>query len=97
MATAALHAVLGVGLGALVRNQVVAVVAGLVWMRVEAIIPDALQRPGLGRWMPEGAASALTGPGASTLPMWAGGLLFAAYGVALALLGTRLVVRRDLT
>jgi hypothetical protein len=29
--------------------------------------------------------------------MWAGGLLFAAYGVALALLGTRLVVRRDLS
>jgi energy-coupling factor transporter ATP-binding protein EcfA2 len=97
LATAALHAVLGVGLGALVRNQVVAVAAGLVWMRVEAIIPDALQRPGLGRWLPEGAASALTGPGASTLPIWAGGLLLAAYGVALALLGTRLVVRRDLT
>jgi ABC-2 type transport system permease protein len=96
VAMAALHAVLGVGLGALVRNQVVAVAAGLVWMRVE-VIPDALQRPGLGRWMPEGAASALTGPGASTLPMWAGGLLFAAYGVALALLGTRLAVRRDLT
>jgi ABC-2 type transport system permease protein len=89
--------VLGVGLGALVRNQVVAVAAGLVWMRVEAIIPDALQRPGLGRWMPEGAASALTGPSAATLPMWAGGLVLAAYGVALALLGTRLVVRRDLT
>jgi hypothetical protein len=50
--------VLGVGLGPLVRNQVVAVAAGLVRMRVDAILPDALQRPGLGRWMPEGAASA---------------------------------------
>jgi hypothetical protein len=29
--------------------------------------------------------------------MWAGGLVFAAYGLALALLGGRLVVRRDLT
>jgi hypothetical protein len=28
--------------------------------------------------------------------MWAGGLVFAAYGLALALLGGRLVVRRDL-
>jgi ABC-2 type transport system permease protein len=96
-ATSALHAVLGIGLAALVRNQVVAIAAGLLWMRVEGLIPDALQRPGLGRWLPEGAAAALTGPGAETLPMWAGGVLFAAYGVALALVGTRLVVRRDLT
>jgi hypothetical protein len=29
--------------------------------------------------------------------MWAGGLLFAAYGLALALLGGRLMVRRDLS
>jgi Histidine kinase len=78
-ATTALHAVLGVGLGALVRNQVVAVVAGLVWMRVEGMLPDVLHRPRLGRWLPEGAAAALTGPGDATLPMWAGGLLFAAY------------------
>jgi ABC-2 type transport system permease protein len=96
-ATSALHAVLGVGLAALIRNQVVAMVAGLLWMRVEGLIPDVLQRPGLGRWLPEGAASALTGPSAATLSMWAGGLLFAAYGLALALLGTRLVVRCDLT
>jgi hypothetical protein len=34
---------------------------------------------------------------AQVLPMWAGGLLFAACGLALALIGTRLVVRRDLT
>jgi ABC-2 type transport system permease protein len=96
-ATSALHAVLGVGLAALVRNQVVAMVAGLLWMRVEGMAPDVLRRPGLGRWLPEGAAAALTGPGAATLSMWAGGLLFAAYGLALALIGTRLVVRRDLT
>jgi hypothetical protein len=50
-----------------------------------------------GRWLPEGAASALTGASAATLPMWVGGLLFAAYGLALALIGTRLVVRGDLT
>jgi ABC-2 type transport system permease protein len=96
-ATSALHAVLGVGLAALIRNQVVAVAAGLLWMRVEDSLPAVLNRPGLGRWLPEGAAAALTGPSAATLSMWAGGLLFAAYGLALALIGTRLVVRRDLT
>ena len=96
-ATSALHAVLGVGLAALVRNQLVAVAAGLLWMRVEDLLPAVLNRPRLGRWLPEGAAAALTGPSAATLSMWAGGLLFAAYGLALTLLGTRLVVRRDLT
>jgi ABC-type transport system involved in multi-copper enzyme maturation permease subunit len=96
-ATSALHAVLGVGLAALIRNQLVAVAAGLLWMRVEELLPAVLNRPGLGRWLPEGAAAALTGPSAATLSMWAGGLLFAAYGLTLALLGTRLVVRRDLT
>ena len=96
-ATSALHAVLGIGLAALVRNQVVAVAAGLLWMRVEDMLPAVVHRPGLGRWLPEGAASALTGASAATLSMWAGGLLFAAYGLALALIGTRLVVRRDLT
>jgi ABC-2 type transport system permease protein len=96
-ATSALHAVLGVGLAALVRNQLVAVAAGLLWMRVEELLPAVLHRPGLGRWLPEGAAAALTGPTAATLSMWAGGLVFAAYGLALALIGTRLGVRRDLT
>jgi ABC-2 type transport system permease protein len=96
-ATSALHAVLGIGLAALLRNQVVAVAAGLLWMRVEDLLPAVLHRPGLGRWLPEGAASALTGPSAATLQVWAGGLLFAGYGLALALIGTRFVVRRDLT
>jgi len=95
----ALHAVLGVGLAALLRNQVAAVVAGLLWWSqgVERILAGLLHQPGLERWLPFGAASALTAPGDGTLPMWAGGLLFAAYGLALAVLGGRLVVRRDLT
>jgi ABC-2 type transport system permease protein len=97
-AAVALYAVLGTGLGALVGNQFAAVVVGLLWLHgVEAILVGMLHRPGLGRWLPEGAATALTAPGDGTLPMWAGGLVFAAYGLALALLGGRLMVRRDLT
>jgi ABC-2 type transport system permease protein len=95
----ALFAVLGVGLAALLRNQVAAVIVGLLWWSqgVEGILVGVLRQPGLERWLPTGAASALTAPGDATLPMWAGGLLFAAYGLVLALLGGRLVVRRDLT
>lgn len=95
----ALYAVLGTGLGALLRNQVAAVVVGLLWWTqgVERVLTGILHQPGLERWLPKGAAAALTAPGDGTLPMWAGALVFAAYGLGLALLGGRLVARRDLT
>ena len=95
----ALYAVLGTGLGALLRNQVAAVVVGLLWWSqgVERVLTGVLHQPGLERWLPMGAASALTAPGDGRLPMWAGALVFAAYGLGLALLGGRLVARRDLT
>jgi ABC-2 type transport system permease protein len=98
-AAVALYAVLGTGLGALFRNQFAAVIVGLLWWQggVEDLLVAVLRRPGLGRWLPDGAAAALIAPGEATLTMWAGGLLLAAYGLALALVGGRLVVRRDLS
>jgi energy-coupling factor transporter ATP-binding protein EcfA2 len=69
---------------------------GLVWLHgVETMVVGVLHRPGLGRWLPSGADPALTAPGGGTLPGWAGDLVFAAYG--LALVGGRLVVRRDVS
>jgi ABC-2 type transport system permease protein len=95
----ALFAVLGVGLAALLRNQVAAVIVGLLWwtQMIEQLLVGVLREPGLERWLPMGAASALTRPGGGGLPMWAGALVVAAYGLVLALAGGRLVVRRDLT
>ncbi|HET6813759.1 MAG TPA: ABC transporter permease [Actinomycetota bacterium] len=100
LATAvALYAVLGTGLGALFRNQFAAVVVGVLWWQggVEDLLVGVLRQPGLGQWLPDGAAAALTAPGDGTLGIWAGGLVLAAYGLGLALLGGRLVVRRDLS
>ena len=97
MAVTALYAFVGVGLGVLIRNQTVAVTVALVWMFVIESAVLALI-PALGRWLPGGAAGALSGaalPEASLLPMWGGALLFAAYGVAFAAAGTRLITRRD--
>jgi ABC-type transport system involved in multi-copper enzyme maturation permease subunit len=98
-AAVALHAVLGTGLGALLRNQFAAVVAGLLlWQGgIEDLVVGLLGQPGLGRWLPEGAAAALTAPGDATLAMWAGALVLAAYGLVMAVAGGRLVVSRDLT
>jgi hypothetical protein len=39
----------------------------------------------------------VTQQGETLLPHWAGGLLFAGYGLALAAAGTRLALRRDIT
>ena len=53
-----LFGVLGVGLGTLVRNQVAAIVGGLVWLLLgEALLISFL--PSVGKWLPGGAASSL--------------------------------------
>jgi ABC-2 type transport system permease protein len=98
LAAAALSGLLGVAIAALVRNQIVAVVGVLLWfLVVEGILPAVLHTPTLPRWLPGGAAAALTDPGGRYLSMWAGGLLLAGYGLVLAAIGSRLTLRRDIT
>jgi ABC-2 type transport system permease protein len=88
----------GVGVGALIRNQVAALVGVLVWVVVvEGLLLSLLNVPSLGKWLPSAAAAALTNPSGSHLSRWAGGLLFAAYGLAFSVVGTRFVIRRDVT
>lgn len=99
LAATALYGVVGVGVGAVARNQVAALVIALVWiMVVESLLVGLL--PDVGRWLPGGAAAALTGaepPNGGMLPMWGGGLLLAAYGVAFAWAGARFTLQRDVT
>jgi ABC-2 type transport system permease protein len=95
---AGLCGLVGVGVGALVRNQVAALVGVLVWVvLVEGLLVSLLNAPGLGKWLPSAAAAALTNPGGAGLSRLAGTLLLGGYALALALVGTRLVVRRDIT
>jgi ABC-2 type transport system permease protein len=95
---AGLCGLVGVGVAALVRNQVAALVGTLVWVVVvEGLLMSLLHAPGLGKWLPSAAAAALTNPGGSHLSRLGGTLLLAGYALALALAGTRLVVRRDIT
>jgi ABC-2 type transport system permease protein len=97
--SAGLCGLVGVGIGALVRNQVAALVGTLVWvLLVEGLLVSLLNAPSLGKWLPSAAAAAMiTSPGGAHLSRLAGTLLLAAYGLAFALVGTRLVVRRDIT
>ncbi len=95
---AALCGLVGVGGAALVRNQVAALVGVAVWVLVvEGLLLSLLHAPSLGKWLPSAAAAAITSPGGAHLSRLGGSLLLAGYALALALGGTRLVVRRDIT
>jgi ABC-2 type transport system permease protein len=95
---AGLCGLVGVGVAALVRNQVAALVGVAVWVLVvEGLLMSLLNSPSLAKWLPSAAAAALTNPGGAQLSRLAGTLLLAGYALALALVGSRLVVRRDIT
>lgn len=99
--TMAIYALVGVGLGALVRNQVATVVGLLVYLFVvEQILTAIPAIESVTRFLPGSAVNALTQVslgGYDLLEPWQGGLLLSAYGVAFALLGTLFTVRRDVT
>jgi hypothetical protein len=98
IAATAIAGMVGVGVGALVTNQTLAVTATLIWsLLIEGMVVSFA--PGLGRWLPGGAAGAMSGAAtySNLLPVWGAALLFAGYGLAFAAAGTRAVRRRDIT
>jgi hypothetical protein len=101
IATMAIFAAIGVGVGSLIRNQTAAVVVALVWVLVvESLLVGFV--PTVGRWIPGGAAAALDGAAnrvasGGLLPMWAGAVLLAGYGLVFAVGGTRFSMRRDVS
>jgi hypothetical protein len=97
----AVYTLLGVGLGALIRNQIAAVVGALVYLFVvEGLVGNLPTIRDYYKWFPGGANAALTGssqPNLTLLQPYQGGLLLVAYGLVFAILGTWLAVRRDVT
>ncbi|RAY17179.1 ABC transporter permease [Actinomadura craniellae] len=99
----ALYALVGLGLGALIRNQVAAIIVAVGWTQlVESLLTVLV--PSVGQWLPVGAVRAITrvtgfGGGAEldTLPVWGGTLLLLGYGLAFAAIATVTTVRRDIT
>jgi ABC-2 type transport system permease protein len=86
---------LGVGLGAILRNQVAAVIALLAWVFVIENLVFGLA-PSVGRYGPEQAASALSGlTTRHLLSPAAGGAVLIAWVAALVAAGVVLTVRRD--
>jgi ABC-2 type transport system permease protein len=94
----AIYALIGVGLGALIRNQVGAIVGGLVYLFVvEQILRSIPATSGAYKWLPGGALEAMTATfeGPDLLGAWQGGLLLVGYGLVAALLGMVFAIRRD--
>jgi hypothetical protein len=95
-----LYGLIGLAIGALVRNQIVAVTAALVWQTAaEHLLLDAL--PQIARWTPVGATYGLLqlGPIVSAqgrlLDAPIGGLLLVGYTAAAAALALVIAPRRD--
>jgi ABC-2 type transport system permease protein len=93
-AAAALWAAAGVGIGALVRSQVGAVVGLCAWMfLVESTFEGFV--PGAARFLPGGAGTVLAGNN-DELPLVLAALVLLIYAVAAAAGGWRATLRRDI-
>lgn len=96
VASAGLWGVIGVGLGAIIRNQVGAIVGLLAWVFVVENIVFALA-PSVGRFSPGRAQDALVGMSIThLLAPGEGALVLVAWAAVLALGGLRLSIRRDI-
>jgi ABC-2 type transport system permease protein len=97
LAGVALWGAIGVGLGAILRNQVAAIIGLLAWGFVVENLLFAFV-PSVGRFGPVHAGDAFTGLTTNhLLPAAAGGATLAVWAAALALIGTALIARRDVS
>jgi hypothetical protein len=93
-AAAAFWAAAGVGVGALVRNQVGALVGLCAWMFLVETTSESFV-PGFARFLPGSAGNALAG-NSDKLSAAVAGLLLLLYAAAAAAAGWRTTLRRDI-
>lgn len=96
VASYAIICAFGLGVGAIVRNQVGAIIAAIAFFFVLSPLPELL--PGnIGDYFPAQAIGALHGnpEGDANLGQLAGGLVLGAWALGLFAAGTALICRRD--
>ena len=95
----AVYAVVGLGVGVLLRNQVAAVLSTLAYLLVvEPLVGVVPVIKEAYRFLPGAAARALTGarsPDTTLLTNWQGGLVLLGWGLLFAVLGWLVMLRRD--
>lgn len=98
----ALFAILGVGVGSVLTNQVAAIVVVLGWFLILENILVGLVHSAY-RWVPTGAASAASSVSRGRagefglFDWWQGALLMLGYGLAFAAIGSVALTRRDIS
>lgn len=98
----ALYAVLGVGLGCLMRNQIAAIVGFVVYVFVLGPILSGVHATSeVAQYLPYQAGNALgrltSSVDAATLGQAAGGLVLLAWALTFAAVGAHVAIRRDIT
>jgi ABC-2 type transport system permease protein len=89
---------LGVGVGLVVTNQTIAVLVPVGWLLVVEPLVGSFGLDVLVPWLPGSLPGALAGlAGENAPPAWAAVAALVGYGIALSLLGARLLERRDVT
>lgn len=99
----ALYAVVGVSVGALLKNQVAAIVIAILSvLLVEPLVGLFIE--GSSKWLPGGALNAAMNvttqadlTSTDLLPAWGGAALLLAYAVVFATIASLTTVRRDIT
>ena len=93
------YALLGVAVGALVRNTVGAIIGALVWVQVVEQLLLANVFPELAKWLPTGAAVGLTvpaSPGQDVLSPGVALLVLLGWTALIAVTATAVNARREL-
>jgi ABC-type transport system involved in multi-copper enzyme maturation permease subunit len=97
-----LFALLGVGVGSLLTNQVAALIVCLGWFLIVENIIEGIWN-GTTKWLPSGAAAAAANvsggrnAGVGLFNWWQGSLLILAYGLVFAVVGSAVLAKRDIT
>jgi ABC-2 type transport system permease protein len=101
VASAAIFGMAGAGLGALIGEQLATVAGLLIYLYVaEPLISHITALHSWTPYLPGVAADGLTQATQAGVPLlapWLGGLVFAGYGIVLALTGTFVTIGKDLT
>jgi ABC-2 type transport system permease protein len=91
-----LWAVVACSLGLLTRSTALALTTVLIWKFVlEGIVPVVFRNPGIGDWLPSGAANAAIGAGRADMSALTGLVVIVGYAAVLAVLAALSFVRRD--
>lgn len=106
MVGCAVWAVFGLGLGTLIRNQIVALLTAIgvavLGAPLLALGLEAAHAGSVAQYLPNQASAALVqgsngGFEQQLLPWWGGGLVLLGYGIVFAAVGAALTTRRDVT